>query len=62
MTFDEGEATIWGLRVISTKEQLTEVTGLPKIGEHYPNEHDARSSWAQFTRLGDPQLDISKQG
>ena len=46
MTFDEGEALVWGLRVVSTKERITDVTRLPKIGEHYPNEHDARSSRA----------------
>ena len=47
-TFDEGVALAWGLRVVATKERIAEVTGLPEIGEHYPNEHDARSSRAQF--------------
>ena len=61
-TFDEGEATVWGLRVITIKENIEEVIGLPKIGENYPNKHDARSSRAQFTRPCDPHLDISKQG
>ena len=45
-TFDEGEAFIWGLMVISTKECIAEVTGLPKIGEHYPNTYDMRSARA----------------
>lgn len=44
-TFDEGEATVWGLIVISTEEWIVEVTGLLSNGEHYLNEHDARSSW-----------------
>lgn len=61
-TFDEGEAIVWRLRVISTEERISEVTGLPAVGEHYPNEHDARSSRAHFTRPGDPQMDITKQG
>ena len=43
-TFDEGEASFWGVRVITTEERIEEVTGLPTIGEHYPNEHDASSS------------------
>ena len=41
-TFDEGEASVWGLTVIATKEHIVEVTGLPTIGEHYPSSHDAR--------------------
>ena len=49
MKFDEGEASIWGLRVVATKERILEVTRLPTIGEHYPNEHDTRSSRAHFT-------------
>ena len=61
-TFNEGEAIVWGLRVISTEEQIAEVIGLPAVGEHYRNEHDTRSSWAQFTQPSDPQLDITKQG
>ena len=61
-TFDEGEATVWGLTIISTKEWIAEVTRLPSIGENYPNAHDARSSQAQFSQPGDPLLDISKQG
>lgn len=42
--FDEGESSVLGLRVVSTKERIAEVTELPAIGEYYPNEHDARSS------------------
>ena len=45
-TFDEGEVIVWGLRVISTEERISKVMGLPAVGEHYPNEHDARSSRA----------------
>lgn len=60
--FDEGEALVWGLRVVSTEERIAKVTELPAIGEHYPNEHNARSSREQFTQQGDPQLDITKQG
>ena len=48
--------------MVTTEERIAEVTRLLAIGEHYPNEHDARSSRAQFTRQGDPQLDITKQG
>ena len=58
--FDEGEASIWGLTVIATEELIVEVTGLPAIGEHYPSTHDVRSARAQFTRLIDPQMDITK--
>ena len=61
-TFDEGEATIWRLRVVSIEETIEEVIGLSTIREHYPNEHDAKSLRAQFTQPGDPQLDITKQG
>ena len=61
-TIDEGEAFVWGLTVISTEENIAEVIGLPTIGEQYPNTHDARSSRAQFTRLTNPQMDITKQG
>ena len=61
-TFDKGEALVLGLRVVATKERITEVTGLPAIEEHYPNEHDTGSSRAQFTQQGDPQLYITKQG
>lgn len=43
-TFEEGQATVWGLTVVATKEKIAEVIGLPFVGEHYPNEHDARSS------------------
>ena len=46
MTFDEGEASIWGLRVIATQERIEKVIGLPTIGKHYTNEHDAKSSRA----------------
>ena len=60
--FDEGETSVWGLRLVATKEMMEEVIGLPKIMEHYPNEHDARSSRVQFTQQCDPQLDITKQG
>ena len=47
-TFEEGEAIVWGLIVVSIEEQIVEVTRLPAMGEHYPNAHDARSSRAQF--------------
>lgn len=30
-TFDEGEASVWGLTVIATEEDIVEVTGLLKI-------------------------------
>ena len=45
-TFNEGEATVWGLTIVATEEQIVEVTRLPSIGEHYPNMHDARSARA----------------
>ena len=61
-TFDEGEASIRGLRVVDIEERISKVTKLLAIVEHYPNEHDVRSSRAQFTQQGDPQLDITKQG
>ena len=48
-TFDEGEALVWGLRVVATKERIVEVIGLPTIREYYSNEHDARYSRAHFT-------------
>lgn len=38
------------------------VTGLPVVGEHYPNEHNAKSARTQFTIPGDPRLEITKQG
>ena len=47
--------------VISIEERISEVTRLPKIGEHYPSTHDARSARAQFTKLTDPQMDITKK-
>ena len=59
-TFNKGKASVWGLIVVAKKEHITEVIGLPTIGEHYPNTHDARSARAQFTRLDDPQLDVTK--
>ena len=46
LTFEEGKATIWELIVVSTKEQIAKLIGLPTIGEHYPNVHDARSARA----------------
>ena len=61
-TFDEGEASIWGLIVVATEECIAKVTGLPIIWEHYPSTHDVRSTRAQFTRSIDPQMDITKQG
>lgn len=61
-TFDEGEAFVWGLMMIAIEACISEVTGLPAIGEHYPSTHDARSARAQFTRPTDPQMDITKQG
>ena len=48
--------------MVATKERIIEVIGLSAIGEHYPNEHDAIYSRAQFTQHGDPQMDITKQG
>ncbi len=60
-TFDEGEASIQGLRVVATEERIAKVTRLPTIGEHYPNEHDTRSARAQFTQQDDSQLDTTKQ-
>jgi len=48
--------------VISTDKIIEEFNGLLAIGEHYPNEHDVKSSRAQFTQQGDPQQDITKQG
>ena len=41
-TFDEGEATVWGLIVIAIEERIAEVTGLPTVREHYLRSHDAR--------------------
>ena len=41
-TFDEGEASVWGLIVISIEEHIAKVTGLPTTGENYPSTHDAR--------------------
>ena len=61
-TFDEGEAFVWGLIVTIIKEHIVEVIGLPTIGEHYPSTHDVSSERAQFTRLTDPQMNITKQG
>ena len=60
-TFDEGEASIWGFTMIAIKAHIYKVTGLPIIGEHYPNTHDARSTRAQFTRPNDPQMDTTKK-
>ena len=45
-TFDEGEASVWGLIVVTIEEWIVEVIGLLAIGEHYPNIHDARSTRA----------------
>ena len=53
-TFDEGEASIWGLMVVATKEKIAEVTRLLAIGEDYPNTHNARSARAQFVIPTDP--------
>ena len=47
-TFEEGEATVWGLIVVSIEEKIVEVTSLPIVGEHYPNAHDERSARALF--------------
>lgn len=61
-TFEEGEASVWGLTVIAIEERIAEVTRLPTVGQHYPNEHDARSARAQFSQPNDPPLEITKQG
>ena len=45
-TFDEGEASVWGLTVIAIEERIEEVIGLSTIGEHYLSSHDARSARA----------------
>ena len=60
--FNEGEASIRGLTMISIKKCILEVTGLVEIGEHYPSTHDARLTRAQFVRPNDPQMDITKKG
>ena len=60
--FDEGEASIWGLMVVTIEERIVEVIGLPTIREHYPSTHDVRSARAQFTRRTNPQMDITKKG
>ena len=60
--FDEGEAFVWVLTLIAIEEHISEVIGLPTIGEHYRSTHDVRSARAQFTRLLDPQMDVTKQG
>ena len=59
-TFEEGEATVWGLTVIAIEEWIEKVSRLPEIVEHYPNEHDARSTRAQLFIPTDPPLDITK--
>lgn len=59
-TFEEGEENIWGLTVLEMEECIAEVTGFPIIGEHYPNEHDARSTRAQFSLPSDPPLEVNK--
>lgn len=59
--FEDGEAKVWGLIVIATEERIVEVTRLLAAGEHYPNEHDARSTRAQFTLPGNPPLEITKK-
>lgn len=61
-TFDEGEALVWGLKVIATEERIVEVIGLPPQGTHYPNEHDARAARVQFSQPDDPPMEITRQG
>ena len=46
ITFDEGEVTIWVIRVISIEDYIEEVLGILVVGEHYPNEHDTKFSLA----------------
>ena len=45
-TFDERQATLWGLTVIAIDKRIEEAIGLPTVGEHYQNAHDARSTRA----------------
>ena len=47
-TFNEGEAIVWGLTIVTIEEKIVEITRLPVVGEHYPNTDDARSAKAQF--------------
>lgn len=48
--------------MVAIEEKIVEVTGLPTIGKHYPNMHDARLARAQFVIATNPWLDITKQG
>lgn len=59
-TFMEGEALVWGLKIIAIEERIVEVTTLPLQGEHYPNEHDARVVRVQFSQPNDPPIEITK--
>ena len=61
-TFEEGEATVWGLTIVATEEWIAEVTGLLIAGEHYLDEHNAKSATTQFSLPGDTPLEITKQG
>ena len=60
--FEEGEAIVWGLIVVSIEEKIVEVIGLPIVGEHYTNVHDAILDRAQFFIPSDHPLDITNKG
>lgn len=61
-SFNKGEATIRGLRVIATEQWIAEVTRLPQEGELFLESKDARSTKAEFTLPIDGPLTMDKQG
>ncbi|XP_059074926.1 myosin-1-like [Cryptomeria japonica] len=50
-TLSEGEATVWGLTVVTTENRIAEVTGLPAVGENFSS--DAAAARAE----GSPEFD-----
>lgn len=59
-TFNEGEASVKGLRVISIEQRIAEVTGLLQEGGLFPESKDARSARAKFTHPTDGPLRVDK--
>ena len=59
-TLFKGEATIWGLTVVTTKDKIAEVTGLPAVEENFSS--DATAARVEFSMPNDGPLEVSKQG
>lgn len=48
-TLSDGEAQLKGLRVVVIEERIAELTGLPTVGEKYPESKDACCARVEFT-------------